>query len=443
MSAQHWMTFATFSEQEFFTYPSNNSYDGVVLNANMVAHAPAGIAAFLLGKVSDRTSFLIDPMTHAFQHNPEFLSNGDGSPKSSMRTLAAEYGETISSNLGVRPINSGDVVNNVAEICDRVLSFQWNYLAKYFEENNNAKYMEGDAIRRPAILVSPYFYLTEENIEDWIPVLASCAEYCVSQRGQYPANQKIYSAIVVSRGVIQAEGVWTRILESLNNLKLDGVLFWVDGFDESHATTLELDGFIRLCRALRGLGLEVLNLHGGYFSCLASSASFGNLLTAVSHGPEFGESRGVVPVGGGIPISRFYVPDLHVRLKFRDFLPIAIRNQWLENHQKFYDLVCDCQECKSVISSNVDNFNLYGESEVKSIKRKNGVVRIEFPVTEAKKRCLRHYLCRKVYEYEFVQSQDRDRLLANLQACFDKYSAAGSQDNTGHLIRWRKVLDNI
>ncbi|WP_162314426.1 hypothetical protein [Pseudoxanthomonas yeongjuensis] len=163
----------------------------------------------------------------------------------------------------------------------------------------------------------------------------------------------------------------------------------------------------------------------------------------MSHGPEFGESRSVVPVGGGIPISRFYVPDLHLRAKFRDFLPTALRKQWLASSAAFHAEVCNCAECRAIINGNADNFQLYGESEVKSIKRKNGVVRIEFPTTEAKKRCLRHYLCRKKAEFEAISNGTRASLVADLDTSYNKFLGAESVEVISHLQRWKRVIQEL
>ncbi len=59
-----------FAEQNFFAYPTPDTYQGVIINANMAAYAPAGIAAFLLEKTAAKTRYVVDPLTHAFQHDP-------------------------------------------------------------------------------------------------------------------------------------------------------------------------------------------------------------------------------------------------------------------------------------------------------------------------------------------------------------------------------------
>jgi len=76
MAIEHWMQFGTFAEQRHFAYPTLDTYKGVIINGNMAAYAPDGLAAFLL----ERTGliYLIDPMTHAFQHDPGFVTDNEG-----------------------------------------------------------------------------------------------------------------------------------------------------------------------------------------------------------------------------------------------------------------------------------------------------------------------------------------------------------------------------
>lgn len=69
MRVEHWMMFGTFAQQRHFIYPSSDTYNGVLINGNMAAYAPSGLGGFLLEKTKD-LRYIIDPLTHAFQHSP-------------------------------------------------------------------------------------------------------------------------------------------------------------------------------------------------------------------------------------------------------------------------------------------------------------------------------------------------------------------------------------
>ena len=101
MSIDHWMMFSTFAEQRYFAYPDAVDYQGVVINANMAVHAPAGLAAFLLGKTGEETRYVIDPLTHAFQHDPGVISNPEGQTRASILEVARRYGGPVAEHVGV------------------------------------------------------------------------------------------------------------------------------------------------------------------------------------------------------------------------------------------------------------------------------------------------------------------------------------------------------
>jgi len=163
-------------------------------------------------------------------------------------------------------------------------------------------------------------------------------------------------------------------------------------------------------------------------------------MTGVAHGPEFGEYREVVPVGGGIPIARYYIPQLHARVRYRDALRIFANAKWLDSAEVFHSQVCDCSECKKVLDGNADNFRLFGEGTVKNVRRRHGIVRIEYPTGDTKLRCLRHYLQRKHREYTVAAKADEATLLGNLDAGVEKFKNLAGLDSVSHLQLWRSVL---
>src|SRR5260221_14298024 len=103
MNIDHWMMFGTFAQKEYFEYPKVGIYKGVIINANMAAHAPGALASFLLEKTHAAT-YIIDPLTHAFQHDPDILTGTDGKVKSSVATLPQLYAQPISNCVGKPPV---------------------------------------------------------------------------------------------------------------------------------------------------------------------------------------------------------------------------------------------------------------------------------------------------------------------------------------------------
>lgn len=447
MPVEHWMTFGTFAQQEYFKYPHPESYTGVILNANMVAHAPAGIAGFLLGKTKPGFPYIIDPQTHAFQHNRSLLLNSKNEVKSSIKKLASEYGNIIRSLIDERPVLPSDFGDKaeLQDLVESVVKFQRDKLAAMMQESEYMKYLEFEEgeINRPYAVVAPYFYMTESTYSEWLPIVVQAAKIAVDHLKK--DETKIFSAIAISKGILMDESIMDEILDSFKEVKVDGYLLWVDDLNENLSSKNTLSGLAKFVHGLReDSNKAVVNLHGGYYSLLLGSEKFGlKGFTGVAHGPGFGEFRSVVPVGGGIPIAKYYIRNLHSRVKYREALDFFSNSNWLESADEFHAHVCDCDECNKVIAKNADNFVLYGESNPVTVNRGGGVVTMEYPTTATSKRCLRHYLQNKVLEIDFVNQSDRDRLLEELDQGFAQYEKTGGLDTVAHLKQWKSVLEEL
>ena len=444
MQIDHWMMFGTFAEQRHFIYPSKQTYQGTIINGNMVAHAPDGLAAFLLEKTANQR-YIIDPLTHAFQHNPSYLRDEEGNPKSSIQALANIYGEPLQSAVGTRPVLPRDFKDDaiLAEFVGKCLDFQNRKLASAMAQSSVMKYfLDFDAgspaqsVGAPYALVAPYFYITETTIGEWLPICVRAARIA---RETYP-DAKIFASVVVSQGVVLDEAMRNEIANAFKDY-VSGYLLWVDDLDEQQTAEADLRGLLSLARALRDGGrYEVINLHGGYFSILAAGVLGGSAMSGVTHGPEFGEYRSAVPVGGGIPIAKYYMPQLHARVRYRDAVGLLNAKGWLADAATFHANVCDCDECLSTLAGNVDNFTLFGDGNVREVKRGSGLVRITYPTGATKQRCLRHYLQRKSREYRFAATASRELILNDLHNGYDAFEAVMGLEGVKHLRLWEKVL---
>jgi len=440
MMIDHWMQFGTFAQKDYFEYPKVGMYKGVIINANMAAYAPAGLAAFLLEKTSS-TCYMIDPLTHAFQHNPEVVRNQTGEPKSSVKSLAEAYGEPVASKVGSRPILPEELATDDALYClvEKCVEYQRRQLKDFIETSDAAKYLDNQALSGPYAIIPPYFYMTETSAEEWLPININSAKYTLEHLRE--VHQKVFASIVIGQGILVDENIRRMILEEFLSLDVNGYLLWIDDFDEQAASRAELIAFLNLARDLRTHGTrEVINLHGGYFSALAAGTMGSGALSGVSHGPEFGEYRSVIPVGGGIPIARYYIPELHTRIRYRDAVRMFNEKNWLETAKTFHENVCDCPECVRTIADDPGNFRLFGESNVKNIRRGGGIVRIDYPKPETKERCLRHYLERKYREFTAASDANPQVLRENLKSGVSKYKDVAGLEGVSHLIKWEKAL---
>jgi hypothetical protein len=440
MPIDHWMMFGTFAEQRHFVYPSADTYrtGGAIINGNMAAYAPDGLAAFLLEKTGG-LSYIIDPLTHAFQHNPNSVTDQNGEPKKSIQKLAAAYGEPCATIVGKRPLLPRDLGDDevLAKLTGNCLDFQKSILTDAMASNDVIKYVTTDANElRPYALVAPYFYMTEATYKQWLPVCLRAMRFARDKCD----GVRLFASVVISQGIILNSPVREEIVEALKAEEVSGFIVWIDELDEQEAGRTKLQGLLALTQSLREGDREVINLHGGYFSVLAAGTLGRRSMTGVCHGPEFGECRSVVPVGGGIPMARYYLPQLHTRVRYRDVVRLLRAKGWLANARTFHDNVCDCDECKKTINGDIANFVEFGRGTVREVRRGAGMARIEYPTGETKLKCLQHYLQRKNLEYRFAETASEQRILADLENGRNEFIDVAGLDGVAHLNEWIDAL---
>lgn len=444
MSIDHWMLFSTFAEQEYFEYPRTGTYKGVIINANMASYAPSGLSAFLVEKTAAQTEYIIDPLTHAFQHDPSFILNDKGEPKPSINRLAGYYGSPVVELVGERQVLPEDFLNNdvLQEFVHKCMHFQRNQLADYMKSSSATKYMDDvNSEISPYAIIAPYFFLTETTIDSWLDVNKRAVELALENLEE---NENCFAATVISRGVLSNPKLRQKVVDCFRNLRVSGYLLWVDDLDEQAANEIELKGLLTLGSELSQNGeKEVINKHGGYFSILAASGLGGNALSGVAHAPEFGEFRSVVPVGGGIPISRYYVPLLHARIRYRDAVSMFNSKGWLDSVEAFHKNVCNCNECLETLQGSIDNFTRFGDSTERMTRRRHGFVRIDYPTTDARKRCLKHYLQRKMREYDAASNMSNRDLIDNLEEGVRVFRDAFGTNVVEHLNLWRDIYEKL
>lgn len=455
MPKNHWMMFGTFAEQRHFIYPSQDTYEGIFINANMAAHAPDGIAKFIQTK-TDQQKYIIDPQTHAFQHLPKYLMvdiidketgkrTGEMKLKQSFQKLVVHYGNPVDEMAGIKPVKPATFSDDVlTEFGQRCLDFQRNFISSRMAESEDSKYTsfesEDEQTLAPYALIPPYFYMQETTFESWLPVNIKSINLALASKA---SNEKFFAMLVLNQGMLTNSTALETVVDAYSETPLDGYVIWIDDLAEFEAGSVELAGLLDLAHRLNAHGdKEVINLHGSYFSVLATSPKWEKpSLTGVCHGPEFGERRSVVPVGGGIPIARYYIPSLHQRVRYREALPILSSMGHLGSSEAFHDNVCNCIECKKNIDGDPsNNFTLYGISKASKRKTKHGVINIDYPTTETKLRCLRHYLQRKNIEYEFANTAALSQIKSDLKGGTEEFVDVIGEDGVEHLKLWEQVL---
>lgn len=416
--------------------------DVLVFAANSVAHMPKAIATFVGERGID--AFLIDPLTHSFQHPPTFLINPDTRRiKSSVDKLATAYGGVSRDKAGREPVLPEDFRDEteIRTLVANVLQFQINTIRGHLDKEGVNEYLEyaglGDRAR-PAALVAPYFYMQATTIDDWADVNRRLLKEAASHSDGF----SLLAELVIDRDVLVNDDHVATLLDVYSgDLGHDGVLLWVDNFSEDSASLQELTGFRRLAVGLRDSGTPVLNLYGGYLSMALCTAAGDRILAGVCHGLEYGEDRAVVPVGGGIPTAKFYLPALHKRMRYQEAIRAVRGPGWLTTPDVYFQNVCNCGSCRRLIGMDPNvGFFSYGRTTTK--RDRNGRAR-EYPLPQTRENTLNHYLEAKAAEWDFLSQASREEVIDGLLRAHSELRRHVGLDEVAHLEIWVEFLRGL
>lgn len=445
------------ADQRYFLGAEHrNLYNLIAMNGNIVSHTPAGVAAFIATANKD---FYIDPQTHAFQHSTGNLKRDEsdkdrGEPprykfKPSIEKLANLLGKPFADVIREdRPITpwallreDGEARHRVVDdVCQSVVEFQQKTLIESLDEESRE--FIGDEVNfQPALVVAPYFYLSSHRFTEWQKVNIEC--YRATKR--LVTGVPVFFELVVSQEVLHF--AVNELLETVSEANPDGVLLWIDEQMEEDLSVREISNYVGLVKQLKEQVETVYNTHGGYLSTLLCHPQIGGLLDGVGHSVNYGEARSVIPVGGGIPMARFYFPSIHSRLRFGDALGIIRSRNWLSATDSYRDNVCKCAYCSKLIKErdSLDEFFLtFGESHVVKSRRRSGtIVSLEYPTREAKRAAASHYLYCKAKEFDDVRDRTFRALVDELKTTFDDLESYGGEDLVGHLYNWYRALEDL
>lgn len=426
-------------EAKYLADENYDTYDMLVINGTSAAYMPSALTSFLSVKLF-RKPFMIDPMTHAFQHATAHLtSSATGDPKKSVIKLAEILGEPFSSRLSSStPISPSDFRGQVAdEVVERVVSFQTDGFRRSADQSGDMDYLafvNAAAVLRPRFVVAPYFYMDEANVGDWASLNASMAQLTVLACGP---SVDVLAQLVIHQGLMESDDIQGPV-DAILSTDVAGVALWIDALDETKASARTLRAYLRLLRKI-GSTKPIYILYGSYLPTALSHLVTDLGIVGVCHGLEYGENRAVIPVGGGLPISKFYFPSLHARVPFDDALRLA--RDSLGSCERFMREVCSCRMCATLLDEHEtpeEAFMKYGETNPVRMTRRGQSFLRNFPTMDARDRCVRHYMYCK--HEEFTES-------SSLQDVVEQLESAGrdAMDRIGspigrHCRIWARVL---
>lgn len=437
----HVVLYGTFMENKYFLQEYKEKFDIIGFNSSIIAFRPGGMAAFI-AQLKNK-SYFIDPQTHAFQHDPKKVKSKKKDKyvlKKSIENLANQYGSVYAKNVGKSKIKPNQLTNEDYKIiCKNVLDFELNIVEDSSKNTDVKDFIDySESSLKPDILIAPYFYIEPDEIDDELKsniIFINESKEYLSQNSS-ARDIPLFAEVVIEHDVLVRTENLQKVLKAYNDCSVDGIILWIDNFNETDENLSNLSTYIQFVKEL-GSNRPIINLHGSYLSTILASTDY-SLLAGVGHGIEYGEYRSVVPVGGGVPLAKFYFPKFHKRVDYHpDTENILTEMGWDSNIPAYKSDVCSCRQCNSIIIKDVQkDFSEYGETK---ISPKNGR---PYPTANALDKSRKHYLNNKINEYNFCSTKNRVQIIDELKK-YTKIANSILNNPFNHLEKWVKVLSEV
>ncbi len=421
-----------------------DSFSAVIFNATIVAYSKSAVADLV---AVHKNQYIIDPQTHIYQQDITAVQTenkqGIVSVKKSVDQYLSELPTELKDKFYSKKGNllPDDIKNAVDKLIESVYSFETSYVDKYIKNKEYDKYLKYAKIGpSPAVVIAPYFMIkssySEKEINDWMELNALCTERFIS----FNAHKEKYKTgiqIVIDKRILDKNTFANKIKEYYKDSIVDYAFIWVDDFNLFEATKAQQEQFKAVLLALTELGIKPVMAYGGYDSIILCNEDLPYRMYGVAQSVGYGESRPITPVGGGLPVNKYYFPPLHTRLPLSDVISILLSKGYFSKDkaiasEDFYQHICSCKQCRDIIGKNIDNFRKYNESSDYTMR--NGIKRNR-PTTDASLIAAIHFMFAKVDEWNDVESKSFDVLKNDLIKGYSEYYPALSN----HMQDWCSI----
>ncbi len=388
-----------------------NDVSAVIFNATIVAYSSSAVADLVS---VHKNQYIIDPQTHIFQHTLDAIQtkgkNGDKVIKKSVLQyfdeLPGQLKERFFSNNGA--LMPADITPCIDELVDAVYDFETKYVTKYVKKKEYDKYLEFVKLGpSPMVVIAPYFMIKSSYdniaISSWMRLNRIAAKkFEEKNEGKHPIGIQI----VIDQEILERQGFINEVTQAYSDIEAEFAFIWIDKFESFSTSSIRQEQFKALLQAITSIGLKPVMAYGGYDAILLCNKELPFRMYGVAQSVGYGESREITPVGGGVPVNKYYFPPLHSRLNMSEVLQILMQAGFFSIDKKvaanrFYSQVCGCKQCRAVIKDNIDNFYTFNDSIPFTIR---GAITRNRPTTDANLISSMHFMYAKMSEWDFVEN---------------------------------------
>lgn len=429
-----------------------NDFDAVIFNATIVAYSGESVADLVS---VHKNQYIIDPQTHILQHSIHAIMKRSRNGKIGIKKSVQKYLEQLPPKVREiienekRPLSIDEIRNVLNDLAESVYRFETEYVNGFIKNKEYNKYLEYIKTGpTPKVLIAPYFMLKRDMTEE------ECTEvfqlnkmYMVRFLEIHKSNGEscpIAAQLVMDREVLLKEGLLERICESYQELEFQYFFIWINDFSSWECSREEKLCFHKLLCTLNKIGKKPLMAYGGYDSIFLCNKEVTPRLYGAAQSVGYGESRTITPVGGGLPVNKYYFRPLHKRMRFDQALNILIDKGYFdttkgkdEHAGDYYRNICDCDQCHEVIQNNIDNFNVYNESVPYIVRARFGNITRNRPTQEATLVAAFHFLFSKRKEWEDVRNHSLSELRDML---IEDYMTYGTEQQCANIKEWCEIF---
>ena len=298
---------------------------------------------------------------------------------------------------------------------------------------------------RPRFVIAPYFMIKsgDSNAEKqmWLQYNKVSLERTISLNTQKVAKEEIAAQLVLEKGVLSEDFI--KMVMSVYNLAgYEYIFIWIDDFNAFDAQVIHNELFFKLIKTLNKIGKKPIMAYGGYESIILCNENSPARLYGVAQSVGYGEYRAITPVGGGMPINKYYFLPTHRRMRFDDVARILSEHGYFSTDKSdrdhaldYYRDICNCDICHDVIRNDINGFSAYNDSIPYTVKTRNGTLSKNRPTADATLIAAIHFLNCKVFEWTYIENKDFSTILDNLKSCYAQYQPKYA----GRIKKWCEI----
>ncbi len=429
------------------------AFDAVIFNATIVAYSGSAIADLVS---VHKNQYIIDPQTHIMQHDIMAIMSKDKKTglyhiKKSVRKYLEQLPGSVMDIIEKenRPLFTAEINSIIDELVESVFEFETQYVNSFIKQKEYDKYLRYVNVGpEPKVVIAPYFMLKKDMSENQIQEYFELNRKCLEKFSLYQEKQAlcypVAAQLVIDREILKNEKLCGMLKEHYDYDGYEYIFLWISDFSSFECSLEEKKKYYDLLETLNQMGKKTLMTYGGYDSILLTQAQMPVRLYGVAQSVGYGEARSITPVGGGLPVNKYYFYPLHRRMRFDEALGILMENGYFspektnaEHADDYYAEICNCEQCKKIIKKDINNFKVYNESVPYTVNARYGEIKRNRPTTEAALVAAFHFLFCKNNEWEQVKKMERRELIQQLLSDYQRY---GSKETQKQIEEWCDIF---